>query len=38
MRLRVVLALVALLGIGDFLVIKHLNWNDLDLSPVPHFA
>jgi hypothetical protein len=32
------LGLVAPLGIGDFVAIKHLNWNDLDLSPVPYFA
>ena len=35
MRLRVDWALFVFLGAEDFLVIKHLNWNDLDWSPVP---
>lgn len=35
MRFRVAWVLLALLGIGDFLVIKHFNWNDLDWNPVP---
>jgi hypothetical protein len=26
------------LAVGDFLLIKHLNWNDLDWSPVLYFA
>lgn len=35
MRFRVAWVLLVFFGAGDFLVIKHLNWNDLDWSPVP---
>ena len=35
MRFRVAWVLLVIFGAGDFLVIKHLNWNDLDWSPVP---